>query len=203
MKLEHIVTVVVLVQTLILFALGYEYRQRGKALAHAEIERKLCTDQNVENMQTLISLRGTDLIHTGQSFVWPDLTLTGEPAGLAEPTGGYRLVVFLSEQTCNVCQDRMIAFAGTVHQRFDAVRVTAVVDAKSRRYIRRLISSNEIEHVVFHDEENAFATANSLVQAPSAFLLFDNRVLASHYPSPSFPAASDPFYASVTKALER
>jgi len=204
MNSNRILSIFIIAQALIIMVLSYRHQKRGSELINSEIEHARIIGEFERAAQSRYEMQAIDLAHIGQSITWPEeLVGTGSTDLPAEEVGGFRLVVYLSERSCNVCQDQMISFANEVHQQVDAVRVTGVVETASARYVRRLVRSNAISYEIFHDPVTKFAKVNGLIQAPSAFLLFDNRVLVSHYPSPSFPEASEPFYDAVVTALER
>jgi len=157
MKVDRLVYLLLIVQTLILFGLGYRFRDRGAQLAVSGAEADHLAEKHREEKAAMLALRENDLKHTGQVLGWPVLAAVNDSGEMPEPIGGFRLVVYLSESSCNVCRDRMVSFAASFQRSFPAIRVTVIIEATSARYVRRLLPVNQVDYEVFHDPQNAFA----------------------------------------------
>jgi len=202
MNAERLIIIVCLLQTLLIFGLAWRQVTIQNALTRYQARVVHLEDEQEAHLNAWRQMRSADLAHIDQTLAWPNLKPVLGEAGEG-PKQGYHFVVYFSELSCNICQDRMSEFSEKLSEKLPGISVTAVIHASHQSYVHQYIRANQVSFDVHFDEHRVFEEINDLIQSPVAFLLYDNRVLAAHYPSPSFPSASDAFYTAVWDRLDR
>jgi len=198
MRTDRLLWVLCGVQAVLLALLLVKYNQARSLLS--DMAARIGTDHGSIH-ETFSSMRRADLAHLHREVIWPALIGIDE-TGPAEPVAGPRLVVYLSEESCNVCQDRMLAFIARMGSVHPDTPITTIIRSGSRRFAFQLVRRAAVTGELFHDPAGDFAETNGLGRAPMIKVLYDNRVALAHYPAPSFPNASDPVYEAIAVALE-
>lgn len=167
------------------------------------------TSQPVEQSNVLTdalySQRTYELSFQGRILKWPkDMEVLGQEYAVDDEDAyqGYRLVMAISELSCDVCRDEQTQFALKLAAETDPRMLQIVVNSSNKLYARGYMRLNAIQHPVHYDPKRNFFYANRIGSTPVLFLVSpENDIIAAHFPLPEHPEASKPFHDFCRKFL--
>ncbi|MDJ0839338.1 MAG: hypothetical protein QNK37_22660 [Acidobacteriota bacterium] len=165
----------------------------NETAAHSATELKKVRHDYETYRDAALSMHRAAVRHVGRDLLWPDLELVH---GEAKPgnSDSYKLYLYLSEISCNVCQDELTAFAREFSTLYGKTNVRAVVFSTRKQYVYQYIRVNQVDFPVFFDRDEHFSKVNQIAQGPMALLVREGRILEAAYPLPGFPEWSEAFY---------
>lgn len=148
--------------------------------------------------ESMEKIRTYEFAQIGKVLTWPPTMKVFGPQAPNRAPGGYKLVLALSELSCDVCRDEETQFAlGLARQH--GVDVTIVVRAAQARYVRSYMRLNGIELSVYHDQAGEFFQQHQLGEGPLLMLVNPQQeVIAAHWPLPGDPDLCRPFHQMCT-----
>jgi hypothetical protein len=115
-----------------------------------------------------------------------------------------KLLLILSEFSCNVCQDDETKFALEILAAFGENYVLAIVQAGNTRYVNTYIRLNQVDFPVYYVEDDTFFEVNEIHHTPLVLVIDkDNRIIAAHLPVPGHPEYSEPIHRFCRDYLTR
>jgi len=156
-----------------------------------------------ELRQSILSAKHFVHRQLGKKLTWSDLPrLNGDAAQKQDKELISKLILVLSDISCDACTDDETSFARTIAKNFGTDRVIAIVSAKDRKWAAGFARVNDVPFPVYFDRERVFAKANFL-QEPAILLTDDRgRVLAANAPVPGRTEESVPFRETCTRYFE-
>lgn len=143
---------------------------------------------------------GAAYARVGHSITWPE-SLRVVSAGQGAVNGTRRLVLFLDDLGCNVCDDLEIEFVNDLERRQPG-STAIVVSALDARFAAALARVRSVRSTVYFDHGSAFKATNGIEWTPY-LLALDERgtVVASHAPTPERQHMSGPFHDFAARYL--
>ena len=117
-------------------------------------------------------------------------------------TNNSRLLILLSDISCDVCQDTISSKANGLASQLTPNRVLCVVQAEKIKYAEIFARMNQVTFPVYYSPENMFTQLNKIGCVPTVFLIDkNNKVLAAHCPSITSPKGTDSFFEAALRVL--
>ncbi len=187
-----------LVSVLLFLALLLVSRGRADSQRLTElIHRCQAAKQNLEDGYA--AAYGAELALVGRRLRLPRLESLSGASGKSTLTQGLRLLLLVSDISCNVCQDRETQFTRSVAERFGAEAVMVIIAAKERRFVSTYARANGGHFPVYLAPPEGIAP--DLPAPPLLMLLDGNRILVVHQPHPGYERFSEAFHLAIDRML--